>query len=221
MREQTGNGRQVFVSTHERPDQRDTPVIDLDATREQPACPDPDGQRHGWQALRSRQVSLPLVLALLLGTAAAAAVGTYRWQARHQRLAEESAASVYVLAQAEIAGVERDGPLARIKSSVIVANTGPLPVEVTDIQAVEGSLALSAVGPDVVRPGLRSFAAWVTVDCTTPVPNESVPVVISVRPADGKPRDLTYQVPPRPWQYAYESVCLPPPQLRVVRVPAQ
>ncbi|MEU3452027.1 hypothetical protein ABZ671_00080 [Micromonospora sp. NPDC006766] len=210
MREQTGDRQQVFVSAHDRPDGREAPVIDLGAMRDQSADPEPDQERHAWQALRSTRVSLPLVLAVLLGTAAVAGIGGYRWQARQQRLADESVASVYILPQAAIAQVERDGPLVKVKSSVIVVNSGPLPVEVTDIQASKDNLALQVADPDVVRPGVRWFSVWVTVNCTTAVPNEPVPVVISVRPPDGKTRDVTFQVPPSPWQYASDSMCLPP-----------
>ncbi len=219
VREQTGDRQQASVSTHEQLDVRDTSVIDLGATWEQPTQPEADRRRHGWQALRSRQVSLPVVVALLLGTAAVVGVGTYRWQARQQRLADESVTSVFVLPQTEISGAERDGALARIKSSVIVVNSGPLPVEITDIRSATDNLALRAVGPDVVRPGVRWFTVWVTVTCTTAVPNESVPVTISVRPEGGKLRDITYHVPPSPWQYAFESMCLPPPGFRGGRVP--
>ncbi|MEU8259106.1 hypothetical protein AB0C02_00570 [Micromonospora sp. NPDC048999] len=221
MREQTGDGRQMFGSAHERPDSRDASVIDLGTMWEQPAQPEPDRQRHGWQALRSKRLPLLLVLALLLGAAAVTGVGTYRWQARQQRLADESVASVFVLPQTEITGAERDGSLARIKSSVIVVNSGPLPVEVTDIRTSTDNLTLRAVDPDLVRPGVRWFTVWVTVNCTTAVPNETVPVVITVRPADGNSRDITFQVPPRPWEYAFESMCLPPPGFRGVRVPNQ
>ncbi|MFU8855096.1 hypothetical protein ACNAW0_29645 [Micromonospora sp. SL1-18] len=221
MRGQTGDGRQVFMSTHERPDLRDTPVIDLDATREQPAPSEQDPQRQGWRALRSKRVSLPLVLALLVGTAAVAGVGTYRWQARQQRLADASVASLLVLGQAEMASGGRDGSLARIESSVMVVNSGPLPVEVIDIRVAKDSLALESVSPDVVRPGVRWFTVWLTIDCTKEVVTESVPVSMSVRTADGHSRSLSFQVPPRPWQYAFESMCLPPPEFPGVPVPGR
>ncbi|MEU2611362.1 hypothetical protein ABZ570_07230 [Micromonospora sp. NPDC007271] len=221
MREQTGDGRQVFVSADERPDLRDSPVIDLDATPEQPAHPEPGRQLHGWQAFRSRRVSLPLVLALLLGTAAVAGVGTYRWQARQQRLAAESVASLLVLGQAEMTSGSGDGTVGRIESSVMVVNSGPLPVEVTDIRAAKDGLALKSVKPDVVRPGVGRFTVWLTVDCTTAVPNESVPVTLSVRTANGKSREVTFHLPARPWQFAFESMCLPPPGFKGTPVPVR
>ncbi|SCF37633.1 hypothetical protein GA0074695_6286 [Micromonospora viridifaciens] len=221
VREQTGDGRQEFVSTHEGPDVGDTPLIDLGATREQPAQSEPGRQRHGWLALRSRHIPLPLVLALLLGTAAVTGAGTYRWQARQQRLAAESVVSLLVLGQAEMTSGSGHGSMARIESSVMVVNSGPLPVEITDIRAAQTGRLLRSVKPDVVRPGVGWFTVWLTVDCSTAVPNESVPVTASVRTADGKSRDVTFHLPPRPWQFAFESMCLPPPGFGDAPVPVR
>ncbi|WP_143194436.1 hypothetical protein [Micromonospora sp. CB01531] len=208
MREDTGR-QQVSGSAGQPSGTGEAPMIDLDAPsrQAQPPLSHQDPLRHPWRSFRSARVPLPLVLALLVGAGAVAGVGTYQWQARQQRLADESAAAVLVLGKNEVAGGEREGSLVRAESSVIVVNHGPLPVEVTDIRASKGDLGLSSVRSDVVRPGAQSFSVRLTLNCTARVPNEPVPVVISVRTEDGTTRQVTSRMAATPWQFAFNGMC--------------
>ncbi|MFE9652761.1 hypothetical protein [Micromonospora sp. NPDC006431] len=213
MREETG-GQQVSGSAGRPPGMGEAPVIDLDAPSRhaRPPLSHQDPLWHPWRSFRSAHVPLPLVLALLAGAGAVAGVGTYQWQARQQRLADESVAAVLVLGKNEVAGGEREGSLVRAESSVIVVNHGPLPVEVTDIRASKGGLGLSSVRSDVVRPGAQPFSVRLTLDCTARMSNEPVPVVISVRTEDGTSRQVTSRMAATPWQVAFGGMCPHPPR---------
>lgn len=146
-------------------------------------------------------------LALLIGTGAVAGAGTYRWQTRQQRLADESIASLLVLGTTGWASDGQEGQLVWVDSSVTVVNYGPLPVEVSGIRAARGNLTISPVGPDVVRPGALPLRVRLTLSCAARVSNEPVPIVISVRTADGTPRQVTSVMAATPWQNAYDAVC--------------
>lgn len=187
-------------------------MIDLGVPPEQSPPVHRDRLRHPWRSFRSAHVPLPLVLALLVGTGAVAVVGTERWQARQQRLADESTAALLVLGRTDWAGGGREGQLARIETSVTVVNYGPLPVEVTDIRAGRSDLTISPVAPDLVRPGARPFSVRMTVSCAARVSNQPVPIVISVRTADGKSRQVTSVMAVTPWQYAFNVICRDSPR---------
>ncbi|MGK5742096.1 hypothetical protein [Micromonospora sp. URMC 103] len=207
-----GGGRQRVEPVDGRSSDGDGPLIDLDATRPgQPAPPAlPARLRASWRRWRSRRIPLPLVVVLLVPAAVAGGVATRWWTVRHDRLADESTVSLQVVGEGQMTGGGGSGPLAEVTSSILVVNSGPLPVELTDLRVAHGPLTLRSLRSDVVRPGTRPFTVRLTFSCADGVPNEPVPVVVSVRTADGTSRRTSSLMATKPWQYAYDVLCRAP-----------
>jgi hypothetical protein len=218
-RGQSGDGddrQRLLVSTPEQGQSLALPVFDLDVRSEDELHQlSLRGQvQHGWRRVGAARISALLAFVLLVGGAVVAGSVTHWWDLRQQRLAQEAVVSLVALVPAS--SVERgggDGRRAEIEARLALANSGPLPVEVSDLRATQDGFALRMEGTSrLVRPGVSSVIVQVTLDCMAGMPREPVRVLMSVRTMDGKLHQASslMVVVSTPWSENFDWTCEPP-----------
>lgn len=190
--------------------ERDTEsFMDLDAV---PAL---SGVRPPWWKAR---VPVLVVALLLVVTGVLASAVTHRWQAWRDGRVLRVEAMVPAAAPGSAFSVSyADTPdqAAYLPTSLLIVNSGPLPVEVISVVADQNGLSVSpAEGAKLIRPGVDSIGVIVALECpASVVPDAPLPLTMRVRMPDGRTVELVSQLTVRgtPWAAHLDGSCATEP----------
>jgi hypothetical protein len=145
----------------------------------------------------SARVPALVAVGLFLLGGVLAGVGVHNWDLGQQLRAEESTASVLVLA--DIGGpmtAGGEGQRVRIDGQVTIVNAGPRSVNVRNLAGDEQGVTLRGVEKQRwLQPGAWSAVdLTATVDCATGIPAGPVALRISVQTEDERFRQVSFPV---------------------------
>jgi hypothetical protein len=137
---------------------------------------------------------------------------THWWDMRQQRQARESVVSVHVVVTGSMVGSAGSdgGRRVEMEASLTMVNSGPMPVEVSNVYASGGGLTVEMEQTSkVVRPGALAVPVRVVVDCRAGVPANPIQVRMTVRPTHGPPRQVSplMAVGGTHWLYLVDQMC--------------
>ncbi|SNT64356.1 hypothetical protein SAMN05421812_1172 [Asanoa hainanensis] len=190
------------------------PMVDLDRPAPERPARDPGARlRVAWRRLRTARLQVGAVALATVVGAVAGGVGVHRWEARQERLAETGVVTVraQLLDPTELSG-SSDGSTASIVVNLTLVNLGPLPVDVEDFEGRRAGLGFQNASQEVnVRPGFRTVAVSITLDCTRPTiaGSDPLPLRIRVRTADGRTRtvETPVEIGAKVWVQFLENLC--------------
>jgi hypothetical protein len=134
------------------------------------------------------------------------------WDLRQQHQEREAIVSVHVVVAGSMVGSAGGdgGRRVEMEASLAMVNSGPIPVEVSDVHASEGGLTVEMEQTSrVVQPGVLAVPVRVVVDCRAGVPTNPVRVRMTVRPTHGPPRQVSplMAVGGTHWMYMVDQMC--------------